>query len=155
MQLSLATDVSAQRVAAAEGAAPRCDVFVAARPFGPQVQGAVLEAAVRCDAWLLLFLSDDVPYEESLSIHLLDARGAPLDSARLGGAYSTGVFSALRLEPPDAVRFRFIGETDWRVQLLAQPQWRVPFVADAPGVHRSVGVSRHFVVHGNPQPADS
>ena len=87
-----------------------------------------------------------------LSIHLLDGRLDLLDSATLGAPYSTGSFSDLDIEASSTVRFRFIGDTTWSVEVLPHPVFRLPFVPDAPGVRRRAGFARHFIVRGNPQP---
>lgn len=144
--LRAAPEISLRRCAANDDAPPRSEVIVAGAPTGSTVAGAVLEAAVGCDAGFLLFVTDDVPYEDALSIHLVDAKGQCIDSARLGRAYSSGRFADLRLEPPDRVRFRFTGGLDWSVRMLSQPQWRLPFNAEAPGVVRPFGFRRRFVV---------
>jgi hypothetical protein len=153
MAMIAAPEVSVRRLPAAPDEAPRAEVLITGRPTGWRIAGAVLEAAVRCDEKLLLFLTDDVPHEDCLSIHLLDANGNMLDSARLGSAYTTGTFDALLLEPPDHARFRFFGGIEWTLRVLPKPGWRLPLVRDAPGVHRAWGLRRHFVVRGKPRPA--
>jgi hypothetical protein len=97
-------------------------------------------------------MTDDVPFEETLSIHLLDERLDLLDSAFLGAPYSTGSFSDLDIAGSSTVQFRFIGDTTWSVEVLPRPVLRMPFVPDAPGVKRRFGFARHFVVRGKPRP---
>ena len=75
-----------------------------------------------------------------------------LDSATLGGIYSTGSFSLLASTEPDTLRFRFIGDTDWSVQVLPEAGFRVPLWSEPAGVSRPLGFSRHFIVRGQPQP---
>lgn len=152
MQITTATDVAIERLGTADDALPRSELVVAGQRTGWLVRGAVLEAALRCDERLLLFMTDDRPYEESLSLHLFDADGQLLDSATLGAPYSTGTFSGLAVEPPDSIRFRFIGGTDWRVRLLPRRRWRWPPLPDAPGVRHRPGLTQYFVVSGRPQP---
>lgn len=101
----------------------------------------------------MLFMTDDVPFEEMLSIHLLDAQMEVLDTALIGSPYSSGSFTSLLLVEPNTVQFRFIGNTLWRVELLSRPRFRVPFISDPSGVKRPIGFSCHFVVHGSPQTA--
>jgi hypothetical protein len=133
---------------------PRCELRIDGRATGLCLSGVVLEAALRCDAGWLLFLTDDVPFEDMLSIHLLNPAGTlRLDSARIGSAYATGNFRALRIQPPDTLAFHFMGGTPWSVQLLAVPAWRLPFVGEPAGVHRPFGFLRRFVVRGAPRPA--
>ncbi|MFO7177226.1 MAG: hypothetical protein DIU78_000880 [Pseudomonadota bacterium] len=134
---------------------PRSQILVDGVPTGKLVAGAVLEGAVQWGSFRVLFTTDDVPFEDQLTIVLLDRDLRELDSARIGAPYATGTFSELTLIEPDTIRFRFIGDTLWTVRLLSRPQLRVPFVSEPPGVHRRFGFSRHFVVSGNPKPERS
>jgi hypothetical protein len=154
MALRLADDVTTRRVARAnEDEIPRSEVLVGNHPSGRIVSGAVLEAAVRWNDRYLLFVTDDVPDEDTLGIHLLDGRLNPLDTARIGGPYTTGSFSGLVLEDPSTVQFRFIGDATWRVELLERPAFCFPLVPDSPGVFRPFGFRRHFRVRGQPRHA--
>lgn len=152
MSMRIAGEISARRIGGDGNVPPTSEILVDGRPSGCVVSGAILEAAVEAGEHRLLFLTDDTPFEEMLSIHLLDARWHRLDSAVLGAAYCTGSFEALRLAPPDKVRFRFIGDTDWTIEILPQRGFRLPFVPDATGVSRRFGFSRHFIVRGKPRP---
>jgi hypothetical protein len=131
---------------------PESEIWFSGRPTGKRVPGAVLEAAVRVGGDYLLFMTDDVPFEEFLRIILVDENLNVKDSARIGSMYSTGAFSDLEMLEPHSVRFQFIGGTPWTVRVLDRPQFRVPLFGDAPGVSRPIGLTRHFTVHGNPQP---
>lgn len=133
-------------------AEPACEIFRNGQATGQQVPGAVLEAASQWQSFTLLFTTDDTPFEELLHIHLLDAQLNLLDSATVGVMYSTGSFSLLESAEPDTLRFRFIGDTDWSVQVLPEPGFRVPLLSEPTGVSRPLGFSRHFVVRGQPQP---
>lgn len=115
------------------------------------VDGIVLEAAIRLGegslaSGYLFFLTDDVLYEDALTIVLTDAELRTLDAARLGGIYATGAFAGLTLHPPARVAFRFFDERTWSVTLLDRPVSRLPFIGEPAGVHRRFGFSRHFNV---------
>lgn len=140
---------------ASDADAPSSDLAIAGRTAAQPVAGVVLEAAFECAGRTLLFLTDDIPFEESLRIHLLDADLHLLDSATLGSMYSTGRFELLGLQQPRTVKFRFFGDTDWAVELLDAPASRMPFFGDPRGVQRPFGFVRHFKVHGDPQPERS
>lgn len=129
---------------------PSGEVWIAGRSTGTIVSGCVLEAAVRCRRGWLLFVTDGVPYEDMLTIHLLDERGRLLDSARIGGPYATGSFSQVRVEPPAIVRFRFIDDADWSVRVLDKPRPAVPWWPDARGVWRGARLTRHFELRRTP-----
>lgn len=153
MQILSSTDVSLARIPnRPDGAEPVSEILRNDQATGRQVAGAVLEAAAQWQSFMLLFTTDDTPFEELLHIHLLDAQLNLLDSATVGGMYSTGSFSLLDAAEPDTVRFRFIGGTDWSVQVLPEPGFRVPLLSEPTGVSRPLGFSRHFVVRGQPQP---
>lgn len=148
--MRIANEISLRRLGHDADVPPTAEVIVDGTPSGCVVAGAILESAVSADGRFLLFLTDDVPYEDALSIHLLDDRLHLLDSATLGAAYSTGSFGGLELRPPRMVRFRFIGEADWTVEILPHPAFRLPLLPEATGVSRSFGFSRHFIVRGKP-----
>lgn len=135
------------RPRATGGDKPCSDVLIAGRPADSPVSGSVLEAAVRWSLGWLLFVTDDTPSEEVLAIHLLDNKGRLLDSAYVGGPYTTGTFSDLRLEPPATVHFRFIDDADWSVRLLDKPKRALPWWPDARGVWRGARLARYFQVH--------
>jgi hypothetical protein len=92
-------------------------------------------------------MTDDTPFEEMLAIHLLDDKGKLLDSARIGGPYTTGSFSNLQLDPPATVHFRFIDDGDWSVRMLETAQYALPWWPDARGVWRGARLKRWFEVH--------
>jgi len=45
---------------------------------------------------------------------------------------------------------RFIGDTDWGIELLPAPVFSTPFISNPKGVSRAFGFSKHFRVTGNP-----
>lgn len=136
----------------AEMAIPESRILIKGEATDKVVTGAILEAAIRWGDYYLLFMTDDIPYEEMLSIHLLDRTLNLLDSVTIGTMYSTGSLSSLELVEPNVVGFRFIGNTDWRIELLAKPVFGLPFLSDPKGVSRKFGFTRHFKVHGHPLP---
>jgi hypothetical protein len=140
--------LSLQPLPAGADTPPAVRLQLDGRAAAQVLPGAVLEAAFECvglgDAHLLLFLSDDVPFEDFLHLHLLDAQLALLDSASLGAPYSTGTFVQQGEPGKRELHFRFIGQADWTVELLDQAETRLPFFGEPPGVHRRFGFSRRF-----------
>jgi len=55
----------------------------------------VLEAADEWQRHRILFVTDNIPFEDYLRIYLLDAHWQIVDSAVLGAIYTTGAFSGL------------------------------------------------------------
>lgn len=137
----------------APGAAPACEIIRNAAPTGVRVAGATLEAAGQWLGFLLLLTTDDTPFEEVLHVHLFNAELQQIDSASIGGPYTTGSFAVLPSPAEDTMCFRFIGHTDWSVQILPEPGFRMPLVSEPAGVMRPLGFLRRFIVRGHPQPA--
>lgn len=116
-----------------------------------EIDGSILEAVVRLTgigtvSGYFLFLTDDIPYEDTLSLVLLGEDLRVLDSARLGGMYSTGKFADLVLDPPARMTFRFFNEAVWTVTVFDKPSIRLPFAGEPAGVHRRFGFQRRFAV---------
>jgi len=66
--------------------------------------------------------------------------------------YSTGTYEFVRLDEPNAIVFRFSGNTNWRVEISEKPFFAIPFVGDPKGVSRKFGFNRYLKVFGNPVP---
>lgn len=130
---------------------PVSELVVEGVATGKRVAGATLEGAAQWNSVYLLLLTDDIPYEEVLRVVLLDAHLDVVDEALIGSPYCTGAFSSLEVCDADAVKFRFIGETPWVVQLLPKPALRIPFFSEPSGVHRPFGFSRHFIIRAASQ----
>lgn len=128
------------------------ELLVDGKPSGVIVTGAVLEAAVEWQGYRIVFLTDDIPFEEMLRIYMFDASMALVDSARLGAMYSTGTFAELGVQPPNTLTFRFFGGIVWRMVLLAKREVAVPVFSDPSGVSRDFKLFRHFRIEGKPQP---
>ena len=134
---------------------PRSALILNGQPTGQVIDGAVLEAAIRWRDLLLAFVTDNILHEEALHIYLFDAQLNIVDSARLGWMYATGVFSLLNLCPPNTVRFRFFGDTDWTLELFDGDVFAIPFFQDPRGVSRPFRFHRRFQINGNPKPEPS
>lgn len=128
------------------------ELLLAGKRTGIIVPGAVLEAALEWQNYRIAFFTDDIPFEDMLRIYMFDLDMGLVDSATLGAMYSTGTFADLKPQPPDALTFRFFGGTVWRLVLLTQSEFALPFFSDPSGVHRKFKFSRQFRVEGKPQP---
>jgi hypothetical protein len=116
------------------------------------VTGEVLEAALEWQGCRIAFFTDDIPFEDMLRIYMFDANMTLVDAAVLGAMYSTGAFAELSLQPPNALTFRFFGGTVWRMVLLVEREFALPFFSDPSGVSRKFKFFRHFRIEGKPQP---
>jgi hypothetical protein len=132
--------------------APLSEIMIGGMPTGKIIGGAVLEAALRWDDFTLMFLTNDIPFEDTLHIYLLDDALNIVDSARLGAMYATGIFGDLDLTQSDTVRFRFFGGIVWTLLLLPKETFVLPFLSDPRGVGRPFRFSRRFQLYGKPLP---
>lgn len=123
---------------------PMCEVVIAGVATKAVLEGAILKAALKWDDYVVLFISNDVPFEDSLNIYLLDRRLNVLDSASMYAAYSTGIFSNLDLSQADIVRFHFLGEGTWTLKLFPKKQFAIPGLYSPLGVHRPFAFFRRF-----------
>ncbi|MBQ0833074.1 MAG: hypothetical protein KBT83_10875 [Marinobacter sp.] len=103
------------------------------------VEGGILEACVQQGEHYLVFLTDDIPYEDSLHIHLLDSDLSSQDSVTLGAAYTTGNFRNLVLGKGGTLTFEFFGNKSWAVSVLSEKRLRIPYLSGPPGVSWSKG----------------
>ncbi|MBX3500980.1 MAG: hypothetical protein KF889_16190 [Alphaproteobacteria bacterium] len=71
-----------------------------------EVEGRRIEAQFTDGRYHLLFVTWDSPYEEELTIVLLDERLRERDRRRLGGPWQPGILSDLACRE-DSIRFRF------------------------------------------------
>lgn len=128
------------------------DVVLGDKSTGIIVPGQVLEAAIQVNEQrYLLFLTDDVIFEESLTIALIDLQEGVKEIIRLGNEYSTGSFENLSVTA-DAINFRFIGDSLWTIKTSDSPRLRFPFGSDPKGVTRESGLKKYITISASPSP---
>ena len=113
------------------------------------ISGVVLEAAVDSPAGLLLMMTNDVPNEDTLSIHLLNANMVQMDWIKLGRLYNTGVFRSLSIDSNNTLSFCFLGETPWKLTVFEDKQACVPFLSEPKSVSRKLGFKRYMMLEGS------
>jgi hypothetical protein len=59
---------------------------------------------------------------------------------------ATGSFEGLQILSDQRVRFRFLGERFWELELLKKPSFRLPLMSEPLGVVRPFGFSRRFTL---------
>lgn len=110
------------------------------------VPGLVLEAAVQIDSrHYLLFLTDDIIFEEWLTMVLIDINHGVKEIVRIGQAWASGYFENLSVKEEE-ITFRFLGEAEWRVKISLTARLRFPFFADPPAVHRAPGWKKYLTI---------
>ncbi|WP_312458093.1 hypothetical protein [Pseudescherichia sp.] len=128
------------------------EVVLSGKSTGITVPGQVLEAAFHVNKQrYILFLTDDVIFEESLTIVLLDIHDGIKEIVRLGNQYSTGSFE-VQAVTADSISFRFIGDCLWTIKTADLPHLRLPFASDPKGVKREVGIKKYMTVSAAPAP---
>lgn len=131
---------------------PISEIVLHGTPTGRRVSGAVLEAAVAADKNYAVFMTDDTPFEDVLTIEYLDENLDLIDRLRLGWIYSTGAFSDLKLQEPNRICFEFMGDTVWVLELLPTKEFCLPFLSSPKGVWHGLSFSRHMRLMGKPRP---
>lgn len=133
-------------------AQPQAAIFFEGNPTGFIIHGLVLEAAIRVGAHrYLLFVTDDVIFEEMLTLLLLDLSQGVVEKLTIGGAYTSGHFEDLKVSPHSA-SFSFIGDTTWTVKVSESPTLKLPF-SDPRGVSRPMGFKKYIDISADPAPA--
>ena len=117
------------------------------------IYGAYLELCLKVGDRYLVFMTDDIPGEDMLHIHLLGSDLNIIDSATIGGMYSTGSFKNHNVKGPSQITFNFIGGNEWRVDVLEGKVFSLPFISSPKGVSRKHLFHQYFRLYGDPQPS--
>lgn len=118
-------DLRVQSRTERERAGPRITLAQAQGAASVELDGLVLEAQFACGERHLVFTTEDVPYEECLHIHLLDARLQVLDHLALSAWYSPGILQRLEIAGPRRLSFAFFGADErWCLTVSDAACWR-------------------------------
>lgn len=128
----------------------RSEVYFDGKPSGILVPGKVLEAAFKADEErCLLFITDDILFEESLTIALISSKQGVIEIAHLGGEYASGTFENASADN-ESVDFQFIDDVRWSIKISRSPHLRIPFMSDPRGVKRPSGLKTYMTFSTNP-----
>lgn len=128
----------------------KSEVIVAGKTTGVIVSGHVLEAAVQVDNdRYLIFTTDDVIYEEFLTVTLISLNDGVLESLQLGNEYSSGFFEKLSTSR-ESVHFHFIDDAVWTIKVADSARLRLPFFSDPRGVKRTSGLKTYMTIMAEP-----
>jgi len=126
------------------------EVTVGDKQTGITIDGQVLEAAIKVDSdRYILFTTDDVIFEESLTVTLISLSQGKLESLQIGNEYSSGSFEQLSVHD-EYIRFNFIGHSAWVIKVNGSPKLRLPFVSDTRGVKRASGLKTYLSIDAKP-----
>lgn len=137
-----AEDISIHAIDTPEGASPFCELLLCGNPTGITLPGAVFEAALRVGGYLVVFTTDDCPFEESLNVILLNNSLEVLENVSLWAWYSTGSFLLQTAKTDQSIFFRFMG--DWRVEILPKDSFYLPYISDPVCVQRKLTFFRRL-----------
>jgi hypothetical protein len=88
------------------------------------VEGVLLEAQLELeDGSCLVWLTQDCPFEEQLSIYLVGREGQLVDSVSAWAPYTSGLLS-IRAVGSDWVEFAFFGDGPYRLQVEPHARFR-------------------------------
>lgn len=128
------------------------EVYFENKSTGVLVPGKILEAAFHIDNdRYLIFTTDDVLFEESLTITLVSLNKGIIEVVHLGGEYTSGTFENAKADE-DSVHFQFIDDVRWTIKVAESARFRIPFLADPKGVKRSSGLKTHMAFLTTPVP---
>lgn len=148
-----AQEFSIRRIAeATDTTAPQSQLLVNGNAIESFIEGAILEACIQYLEFLVIFTTNDCPYEESLNIHLLSPSYEILDSATLAWPYGTGSFKILDIVEPNIIEFQFFVEKPWQIELFPEQRLLFPFLREPRGVWRKFKLRCHFKVREKPTP---
>ncbi len=147
MHLSITEDFTTKQIRNSSDLPPQSELLQNGIPTGIIIQGSILENVIQCGECFLVFMTDDVPYEDTLSIYLLDTQLNILDSASIGGMYLTGSLSDIKLTPPNHISFNFIDGCDCFIDILPAPKFHIPSLSPFNIVKRPFSFYRYFFLY--------
>ena len=124
---------------------PSLQLMRGGQPFGEPLKGALIEAQYRVDGQRhLLFVTDDVPYEETLRVYLISSDAKVLDSLEFGGYLDNGTLEDLNVIDENTIEFSFIHKKRCRLTVESRSEWKKP-LAFTPGVSRPGGFGKRYL----------
>lgn len=112
----------------------------------PMLEGEDYEACIQYQDFLLVFTTNNCPYEESLNIHLLNQKLELLDKATLVWPYNTGPFSLTGLIEPNKLQFQFFNEETWTLEVYSKKQFFISAISEPKRVWRKLGFYHYFKI---------
>ncbi|QIQ22166.1 hypothetical protein [Zophobihabitans entericus] len=114
-----------------------------------RVAGELLHAALSFDErYILLFITDNCQFEETLFIYLLDTQQNKIvDEADIYRMYSPGYFENLNIISDNTVSFEFMVEGVWTLTLYKTPKTAILHLSTVlpfQSVKRPFALSRYF-----------
>ncbi|MEG0344718.1 MAG: hypothetical protein RR633_21240 [Acinetobacter sp.] len=101
-----------------------CEIMFDHKPSNILIRGKILESAVSVDEnRYVIFTTDDVLFEESLNIYLIELGKGVVDQLFIGQAYQTDIFSGLKIADESSLSFSFLGS--WTLEVYAKAKFGI------------------------------
>ena len=142
--MKVVTSLTLSQISEATDTSQACsEVLMSGKSTGITIEGKILEAAIQVDGHrYLLFVTDDVIFEELLTILLFDSAQGIVDAITIDHAYALGYLENLDVSA-DSVKFTSIWNLTWTVKTLTSPTLKLPF-SDPPGVSHPLKLIKHI-----------
>lgn len=103
------------------------EIYLHGEKTGIIVPAQSLETAIRLnDGRYLLFMTDDIPYDESLEILLVKLNEGIQERVTLSTSYGSGTFLNMRLHDKH-IEFSYFGDEKWEVEVFSLRSFKLPF----------------------------
>lgn len=103
------------------------EVYIRGERTGIIVPAQTLEAAILLnDGRYLLFMTDNIPYDEALEVFLIKIGDGIQEQVTLSTSYGTGTFRGMKLHET-YVEFCYFSDETWRVEVSESRFLRLPF----------------------------
>lgn len=87
-----------------------------------EVTGAILERQFTDGGRHILFVTEDIPFEETLHIYLVNSNLEPIDHLSLSAIYSPGILKNISITAPNEISFSFFdAQETWRLTVTEKP----------------------------------
>lgn len=101
-----------------------CEIVIDHKPSNILIRGKILESAVSIDEnRYVIFTTDDVIFEESLNIYLIELGKGVVDQLFIGQAYQTDILSDLKIMNNSSLSFSFLGS--WTLEIYAKAKFGI------------------------------
>lgn len=110
------------------GEMPRSRLLWQGQDTGVELDGVALVHQDVVSAGMLLFITEDCPYEEALHVYLVGPDHRVRDALEIGAPYVPGLLTQVQWLGGDEVSFVFPADEHWRLRVAPEPRrrWRWP-----------------------------
>ncbi len=101
-------------------------LFQDGKPLNLKIEGEVLEGQFETkEGNILIWLTDDSPFEEGLHVYLIDKHHNIIDSLEAGSIFSTGILKFIKTTP-NSINFTFfLNESSYELIIEGKSTFRI------------------------------